>query len=298
MFRIDSQVCLVKLNCIKEKIYMKWEHIQIPRNETSLFCNAFITSKSAMNIIVTHTPIVTTLEMKKAYEPLSNRNVNIFAFDFSGTGKSGGEEKDFSRESIVKDLDSMVDYIENNYSDNIHLYGNTGIGGMFAQYYATISNKIKSFAQFACVHYKNTAGIGYPYPIVKILCNILKLLPNIHFTMKPPKYKGYHQEEDNAYYIRLEEKYPHIWRTSSKVLQTMLECFVAKDSVVKDSVAVPTLVFKTLHDRYFSQEYFDEYFQSLTCEKKLVEVNDVHNSYYLDSELFCDNAFKWFAEHT
>ncbi len=31
----------------------------------------------------------------------------------------------------------------------------------------------------------------------------------------------------------------------------MLECFIAEDSKIKDGVNIPTLVFKTLHDRYF-----------------------------------------------
>lgn len=277
---------------------MEWEHIAIPNGEISLFCNAYITSKQSMNIIVTHTPIVTTLEMQQAYQPLTNFGANIFAFDFSGTGRSGGFEKDFSRISIVKDLNCVVKFIEKNYSSNIHLYGNTGIGGMFAQYFAATSTKVKSFAQFACVHYKNTAGIGYPYPVVKALCFLLKQLPNMHFVMKPPRYSGYNQEKDNAFYSHLEEKYPQIWRTSSKVLQTMLECFIAKDSAAKDGLAVPTLVFKTKHDRYFSQQYFDSYFQSLTCEKRLVEIDDVHNSYYLNSELFCKNVYEWFAAHS
>ena len=179
---------------------MSWKHIKIPNGDTMIFCNSFITRKSSMNIVVTHTPIVTTLEMQKAYEPLAKHNVNIFAFDFSGTGKSDGYEKDFSRNSIVKDLDSVITYIEKNYSSNIHLYGNTGIGGMFAQYYACSDNKLKSFAQFACVDYKNTTGVGYTYLTVKLLNFFFKFLPNFHITVKPPKYKGYNEVYDNEFY--------------------------------------------------------------------------------------------------
>jgi hypothetical protein len=94
---------------------MNWEHIKIPNGDTSIFCNTYITNKTAMNIIVTHTPIVSTLEMQQAYEPLIEFGVNVFAFDFSGTGKSDGKEKDFSRDSIVKDMNAVVEYIEKNY---------------------------------------------------------------------------------------------------------------------------------------------------------------------------------------
>ncbi|MDO5521600.1 MAG: alpha/beta hydrolase [bacterium] len=276
---------------------MGWKQIEIPNGKSAIFCNAYITGKSAMNIIVTHTPIVTTLEIQPAYEPLAKYNVNVFAFDFSGTGKSGGKEQDFSRMSIVRDLDCVVQYIEKNFSSNIHLYGNTGIGGMFAQYYVCATNRIKSFAQFACVDYKNTAGVGTPYVGAKIMSFLLNLLPNFHITTKPPKYTGYNGSKDNEFYERLKQKNPDIFKSSTKILNTTLECFVAPDSAIKNGVSVPTLVFKTLHDRYFSQKYFDSYFSSLACKKKLVEINDVHNSYYLDSKKFCKEVYEWFIEN-
>lgn len=273
---------------------MKWEKIKISNDNISIFCNAYITNKTAMNIIVTHTPVVSTLEMKPVYEPLIKFGVNVFAFDFSGTGQSGGKEKDFSRDSIMKDMDVVAKYIEKNYSTNIHIYGNGGIGGMFAQYYVSSTNKIKSFAQFSCVDYKNTRGIGYPYLLVKALSFFLNILPNFHLNMNPPKYSGYNEEKDNNVYKYLEDKHPHIWRTSSKMLQAMLECFVAKDSCIKNGIQIPTLVFKTMYDRYFKPEYFDDYYNSLTCEKKLVQIDDVHNSYYIHSEVFCRLVYEWF----
>lgn len=276
---------------------MEWKHIQIPNGETTIFCNAYITEKSAMNIIVTHTPIVSTLEVQPAYASLAKYGVNIFAFDFSGTGKSGGKEKDFSRTSIVKDLDAVVQYVERNFSSNIHLYGNTGIGGMFAQYYVCSTNKIKSFAQFACVDFKNTAGIGYSYPVVKVMSSLLTLLPNFHITVKPPKYVGYNDRKDISFYEMLARSNPNMFKNSTKIMNTLLECFVSPDSAVKNGVAIPTLVFKTLHDRYFSAKYFDSYFSSLTCKKKLIEIDDIHNSYYFRSEEFCKAVYEWFTEN-
>jgi len=121
---------------------MNWEHIEIPNGETNLFCNAHITSKTAMNIICVHTPIITTLALQKAYEPFMKYDVNIFAIDFAGTGKSTSEKR-LSRESFVKDLDSVVDYIESNYSMDIHLYAPTGIGDMLAQYMEVLYNDFR-----------------------------------------------------------------------------------------------------------------------------------------------------------
>lgn len=77
----------------------------------------------------------------------------------------------------------------------------------------------------------------------------------------------------------------------------MLECFIAEDSKIKDGVNIPTLVFKTLHNRYFKTQHFDSYYNSLKCKKKLVEINNVHNNYYIDNEKFCQEAYDWFVEN-
>jgi len=109
---------------------------------------------------------------------------------------------------------------------------------------------------------------------------------------------SYRHEEDNAHYKKLEAKYPNIWKTSSKLLAVLMEIFIAKDSTARNCVAMPTLVFKVLHDRYMPPEHFDDYFHSLTCKKKLVEINGVHNSYYIDADEFCEHAYEWFAAHS
>jgi len=277
---------------------MSWGHIDIPNGETSLFCNANIASKTAMNIICVHTPIITTLALQQAYEPLVKYGVNIFAIDFAGTGKSVSEQR-LSRESFVKDLDCVVEYIESNYSTNIHLYAPTGIGGMFAQYYATTSTKLKSLAQFNCINYNKTAGMGYPLPLAKIMHLFLKVFPNMTIPYKPPKYNGPRHEEDNGFYKDMKEKYPGFKGVSTKFLEIVLAFFVAKDSVAKNSVSIPTLVYKIPHDRFMTPQFFDDYFQFLTCKKKLVEIKDgIHNSYFFDKDLFCKHAYEWFEEHS
>jgi len=277
---------------------MLWQHIQIPNGEYGIFCNANIADKAAMNIICVHTPIITTLALHQAYEPFVQYGVNIFAIDFSGTGKSINGQK-LTRESFVKDLDAVVDYIESNYSANIHLYGPTGIGGMFAQYYATTSTKIKSLAQFNCINYNKTAGMGYPLPVAKAVHFFLKLLPEMTMPYKPPKYKGPRHEEDDGFYVDMVAKYPSFKGVSTKFLEIVLAFFVAKDSVAKHSVAIPTLVYKIPHDRFMMPKFFDDYFASLACEKKLVEIeNGIHNSYFIDSEVFCKHAYEWFVEHS
>ncbi|MBQ5675839.1 MAG: alpha/beta hydrolase [Lachnospiraceae bacterium] len=77
----------------------------------------------------------------------------------------------------------------------------------------------------------------------------------------------------------------------------MLECMLGAESMLKMEITCPTLVFKTLHDRYFPKEYFDCYYASLQCEKKLVEINDTHNSYFIHPEPFMREIASWVESH-
>lgn len=274
---------------------MRWKQIYLKRADKIFYCNYWIHSKKAMNIIVTHTPITSTDEMKKTYEPLTNYPVNIFAFDFSGTGKSKNGNY-LSRESIVNDLDFLVDHIQKNFSNRIYLYGNTGIGGIFAQYYLSKRNNLKGFAQFSCLSFGKTEGMGYTTQLVRIICPILRFIPNFKINMKPPKYSGYHAGMDDEVYRKMEKGRENFWMTDSKFLLALLEMAVAKDSALKRKITVPTLVFKTNHDRYFTQNHFDEYYDRLKCPKKMIEIDDVHNSYYIYNDYFCKHVFEWFKK--
>ena len=278
---------------------MDWKHIELENGELKLFCNSYITNKTAMNIICIHTPIISAVALQQIYEPFIKYGVNIFSLDFSGTGKSDNGDKKLSRKSFIADLDFIVNYIESNYSSNIHLYAPTGIGGMFAQYYATTSTKIKSLAQFNCINYKKTAGMGYPLLIAKIMYSFLKLFPNIMIPYKPPKYQGPRHEEDNGFYKDMMAKYPSFKNVGTKFLEIVLAFFIAKDSVAKNSLKIPTLVYKIPHDRFMTPQFFEDYFKNLTCKKKIVEIkNGIHNSYYFDCEIFCKFAYEWFVENS
>ncbi len=273
---------------------MVWTEIMI---NDKIFCNNYISSKEAINVIVTHTPIFSTTYIKKAYEDLIRHGVNIFAIDFSCTGESKGHLKDFSLNSVIADFEEVIGYIESNFSNNIHVFGNTGIGGIFAQYAICGNSKVKSFAQFACANYQDASLLGVPLPIAKVAYKLMKLFPNMNFNFKEPKYTGYRASEDNEIYKQIEYVLPNFRKCKMSVMSAFIECIVSDKSNLKKEITCPTLVFKTLYDRYFDSEYFDKYYNALTCVKELIEIEDVHNSYLITPEVFCENAYRWFKSH-
>ncbi|TCK92652.1 pimeloyl-ACP methyl ester carboxylesterase [Natranaerovirga hydrolytica] len=277
---------------------VKWQESYI---NDKIFCNHYFDSKEAPNIIVTHTPIVSTTVMQPAYVALDQYKVNVFAIDFTGTGKSKGSRGDFSVQSFCNDLDDVVKYIEKHYSDDIHLFGYTGIGGIFAQYYAVGSKKIKTFSQYACARYKDTQSFGIPLPLAKTLLGLMKgitfVKPTAKMSWSPPKYSGYHEELDNGFYEHLTKKYPEAKKAPMKIFMAVFECLLSSKSKLKETVHCPTLVFKTLHDRYFPREYFDTYYEQLSCKKKLVTIDDVHNIYYFKGDVFCKEVVEWIDEN-
>ncbi len=271
-----------------------WKDILI---NNRIFCKSYISGENAINIIITHTPIFSTTYIFDAYKEFSKYNVNVFAIDFSCTGNSSGWPKDFSLDSIVGDFKEVIDFIEQGYSDNIHVYGNTGIGGIFAQYALCSGVKVKSFAQFACANYGNTEMFHMPKIVSRLVLAILKLMPNVSIPFKEPKYTGYRAKEDDEVYKKLEEILPNFRKSKAAITAVLIESVVSSQSALQNDIECPTLVFKTLHDRYFPHKHFDDYYAKLRSTKKLVEINDVHNSYIITPETFCKEVYSWFASH-
>ncbi|PKM52113.1 MAG: alpha/beta hydrolase [Firmicutes bacterium HGW-Firmicutes-7] len=280
-----------------------WKEIYIPNKKgTNLFCNHYYNDKDAPNIIYIQTPIGSVKSfLKKAYEPLAQYGFNIFAVDFSGIGKSMGNITDFSRQGTVDDLDCCVEYICERFTGDIHLYAGTGTGGIFGEYYASTTDKIRSFAQYGVGIYGDVSIIRYPKWITKmfyiLLKGIAKVMPRLRIFFPLPKYSGYHAELDNTFYEMALQEYPDLFKQDIHLMIALLGMFLDKESALKLLPQCPTLVFETLHDRYFSKEYFRKYYDILTCEKKLYSINDIHNSYYFHSDEICKEVAKWFIAH-
>ncbi len=247
---------------------------------------------------MTHTPVVTSKVVFDAYKNLENYNLNVYAIDFSCTGKSSAEPKNFSPKTIIDDFNEVIDYIKNNYSDNIHVFGNCGIGGIFAQYAVSSGIDVRSFAQFACVTYEDTSILKLPLMLSRGLLPILKLFRKFNYKFKEPKYKGLRAELDDEVYKKIEQVAPDFRSCKISMLYTLVYIIVGEESLLKDDVECPTLVFKTLHDRYFTREHFDKYYENLSCKKQLVEVDDVHNSYIITPDVFSENEYNWFVENS
>ncbi|MFD1404226.1 hypothetical protein [Robinsoniella peoriensis] len=258
---------------------------------------------ASKNIIVLHTPVIAVKNCYECYEQLGSiYGFNVFAVDYvPDEGECSGTTKDFTLPNMVANLDAVYEYVSGKYSGDIHLLGYTGIGGIMAQYYLGTGCKFKSFAQFACGIYGDIAPLGLPKFLAKPLIQVCRLLirikPTLAITFTPPPAKGYHAELDNEFYKSFRLRDANFFIMKINTLLRMLECMVGKESLLKVPLACPTLVFKTLHDRYFSCDYFDQYFDALTCEKKLVEINDVHNSYFISPEPFMKEIAAWVNSH-
>ncbi len=263
-----------------------------------------ISDKDCKNIMLIHTPVTAVKNCYECYEQLAREySFNVFTMDYApGEGECGGETKEFTLENMTANIDAVYQYICENYSSEIHLLGYTGAGAIIAQYYLGINPGFKSFSQFACGIYGNTKPLGVPTFLAKPMLSVCRLItkkrPDFTMAFKPPKAKGFQAESDNEFYESM-----IAYRDSSffdlkiNSLVQILECMLGAESMLKMEITCPTLVFKTLHDRYFPKEYFDCYYASLQCKKKLVEINDTHNSYFIHPEPFMREIASWVESH-
>lgn len=262
------------------------------------------TGKENKNIMLLHTPVTAVKNCYECFEQLASiYSFNVFAMDYvPGEGECSGETTEFTLANMTANIDAAYRYICDNYTDEIHLLGYTGAGAIMAQYYIGTNPRFKSFSQFACGIYGNTTPLGVPSflakPLLEICRIIVKLKPDFAIAFKPPKAKGFHAELDNEFYeTMIAFRNPNFFDLKINSLAQTLECMVGEESMLKNEISCPTLVFKTLHDRYFSTEYFDRYYSSLVCEKKLVEIDDTHNSYFIHPEPFMQEIASWVKAH-
>jgi len=280
-----------------------WKELFIRNKKGNiLFVDHYHYSDSAPNIVYIQTPVTSVLEYKMCYEPLSHYGFNIFALDLSGVGRSEGNINEFSIEAMECDIDSCIDYIKDNFSEIIHIYGGTGTGGALAQFYISRKNNITSFAQYGVAIYKDLSHMGMNIGLIKILYPLLKVIrkitPNVSFKLSLPNYNGKNAEIENKYYENFMKTHPGIFNMKVSLLLSYLGMFLEEDSCIQNSVKCPTLVFEALHDRYYPVEYYRNYYNLLTCKKKLYSIDDVHSSFIFHAEEVCSVVADWFFQHT
>lgn len=287
-----------------EEVKMQgWKDIYVSSHSGKVHIFYYYAGKEAKNVMVLHTPVIAIKNCYECYEQLGRiYHFNVFALDYApGEGECTGTCQDFTLSAMVENIDAAYEYIRGNYSYDIHLLGYTGAGGIIAQYYLGTGRSFKSFAQFACGIYGKTKPLGIPDFVAKPTLAICKLLvqinPNMFVNYKPPKSQGFHANLDDEFYQSITAREPGFFSLKVNSLLRILECMLGKESFLKVPIACPTLVFKTLHDRFFSKEYFDQYYCSLTCEKKIVEINDTHNSYFIHPDIFMKEVAIWFNTH-
>jgi len=254
------------------------------------------------NLIFCCTPICSVVEFRRCYVPFVELGFNVFAIDFTGVGKSEGDMKDFSVDNIIDDFEIIIEYIQSLNDKPVFVFGDTGIGGIIAQYFVASTRKISGFAQFGNAIYRDIPNFKYHRWLIKILYAVInlvsKLFPKLYIPFPIPKYSGYNEVKDNSFYTTHLKRNPKIFHVSINLIKSLMYMLWDKKSYLKENISVPTLVFKTLYDRYFPPDYFDRYYQNLLCTKKMIEIEDVHNSYFFYPDLFAKEVAFWFMEQT
>lgn len=278
---------------VEKEIYLRKE------NGKELYLHILEKNIEAPNVIFIMTPMGNVKKFNGCYVPLAEAGCNIFAVDLSGVGNSKGDMKEFSLETITDDINTVVNYINAHFSDDIHLFGATGTGGILAQAYMGSVNRskaIKSFSQTGVAIYGDMSIM--PNSSVYKLLNkciplIKKLTPNLKIKFKIPKYDGFNAERERQWYEKFQEENPGALDTHISFVATLLGIFFNGDSPIKNTHDCPTLLVTAKHDRFYYQEYVNRYFETLDQPKKLYEINDSHLVFAWNSEEICREVSKW-----
>lgn len=273
----------------------------IKTNELDTYVRIFEASKHAENIIFIMTPIGTVKSQitDNFLQGLTGKTCNVFALDFNGIGNSKGTARDISIETMKQSLVSLINYISQNYNEQIHFYGGTGTGGILAQAlcgYPEIGSRIKSLIQFGLGIYKDSTIMGKSSTL-NISYRIMKLMnvfmPGKRIGFKVPFYDGPYAEKENKWYADVIKQDSKAFDFKLSLFTTLLGLFFNKKSPLQIHVNVPTLVLAAQHDRYYYKEYVERYFNMLECQKELYWIEGSHTCFDWKAEEINARILEW-----
>lgn len=216
-----------------------WSDIYIAGYSEKVHIFHYYGGMDCKNIIVLHTPVTGVKNCFECFEQLGRLyGFNVFAVDYvPGEGECSGTSLDFTLSNMVENLDAVYNYVHNHFSDDIHLLGYTGSGGIMAQYYLGTGRKFRSFSQFACGIYGDTSPLKLPKffsrPTIGMLRLLVKIKPTLTVTFVPPAAKGYHADLDNAFYQNIIVREPQFFTLKINTVLRTLECLAGKESFLK-----------------------------------------------------------------
>jgi len=275
-------------------------HINMPGSAVGLAVDFLLLSDESPNLVFCGTPGVRVSRFRPCYEPFPSMGFNVYALNFSGTGPDEGRTRNFSLDSVVGDLELLVDHIRGKSSQPIFLFGGTGAGGILAQHYASGPNRLSAFAQYGVCLGGDPSPLKYSPRLLSYAHRLMKIAQSCaHFSisLKAPAYSGFNADRENAFYEELARSDPEMFRAEISCLNALLSMFLGQSGRSEEDIRVPTLIFKILHDRYYPSKYFDRYFARLSCPKYMVEINDVHSSYFFHPQKIAKEAANWFKRH-
>ena len=273
-------------------------HIE-KKNENKLYVNILEKSSEAPNVIYIMTPMGDVSKFKEFYSPLVDYDCNVFAISLSGIGKSEGLMKDFSIDSITDDIDTLVDYIKENYSEDLHIFGATGMGGILAQAYLAKSNlsfSVKSFTQTGVAIYGDMSIMSNSrvYKMLnKVIPFISKIFPELTIKFKVPKFKGINALKETEWYLKFQKENPKALDMHIAFVKTILGIFFNSDSPIRNKISCPTLVIIPKYGRYYYPSYVKRYYELLDNPKRNYTMEDSHLVFVWNSQEICREVSKW-----
>lgn len=255
------------------------------------------------NIIFCCTPVlsVSEKEIAQCYEPLTKYGFDVFAFDMYGTCRSDGKPSELSAQTILEDFETVVEYIRIRSNQPIFLFAGTGIGGIIGQAYASSSNRIRAFAQYGQVKYRDVSFcLKIPKPFITIVYRQLKglgtIFPKLRINFPLPEYSGYNAEKEKLLYESFQKINPNFFKMNICFINSLFYFMWDQQSPISKSLDIPTMVVGAKHDRYFPMEYTQSYYEELMGEKRIFFIDDCHSSYLFHSETIAKHVSQWFLK--
>jgi len=142
-------------------------------------------------------------------------------------------------------------------------------------------------------------GSTLAYKLLAPLINTLTaVMPSLTFKFQIPKYTGYNAEKESQWYSEVISSHPGCFDMKLPLVSTLLRIFLDKQSPLRKSHGIPVLVLAARHDRYYSVDYVNKYYDSLGGKKRIAWIDDSHLCFTWNEKSLSDEVKAWIKEHS
>lgn len=253
--------------------YQHFESDRVYSDGNYLHLDIFEVDVHAPSVIFVHGTALYSMIYAELLYKLGMEGFNVIGVDLRGHGRSEGTRGDYTIDELIRDVETVVTYVQHDFNDNISIMGSSQ-GGIISFYMAAKDPRLRG----VCCHNFADLSSFQSLELVKFT-NLVKLLR--------PTIRGLGLNSTNPQipvnsYINLEEiQVRHFGNAQEFIANDPLALKTVSLRAIRsltntrlpcpiEEIRTPVMVFQGDQDSIFPLSYTRQIYDRLQCRKRIV----------------------------